>query len=146
MKIFHKHLSTAHYNRLMAKRGETSLICYFCDIPNPIDHTLNGVQFIEGWGWDNEQPTHADMETIPGAKIANLHKAWERAYGRNPLPIDTILVAGLNNVEYFTELQTRQGVPLDQQPEPVSDVFHKINKKSLREGFNKKTFFLWNFP
>ena len=65
MKIFHKHLSTAQYNSLMAKKGETSPMCYFCDIPHPIDHmsrgkvilsssTLNGVQFLEGWGWDNE--------------------------------------------------------------------------------------------
>ena len=32
MKIFHKHLSTAQYNSLMAKKGETSPMCYFCDI------------------------------------------------------------------------------------------------------------------
>ena len=31
-------------------------------------------------------------------KIPNLKKAWERSYSNNPLPIDTILVAGLNDI------------------------------------------------
>ena len=38
------------------------------------------------------------METIPGGKIVTLRRAWERAYSSNPLPIDTVLVAGLNDV------------------------------------------------
>ena len=147
MKILHKHLSTAHYNSMMAKRGESSPMCYFCDMHHPIDHmsrgkvilsssTLHAIQFMEGWGWDNEQPTHVDMETIPGAQISTLRKAWERAYGRNPLPIDTILVAGLNDVKYFCELQMRQGVPLDQLPEPVSSAI-LTNIKILHNTINE---------
>ena len=57
------------------------------------------------------QPTHVDIESIPGAKIGTLRKAWERAYGRNPLPIDTLLVAGLNDINYFIKLHAIRGVP-----------------------------------
>ena len=121
LKIFHRHLSTAHYNKEMRKLGESDVMCYFCDTHHPINHmsrpkiilttsTLNGVQFIEGWDWGNHQPTHVDIESIPGARIATLKKAWERAYCTNPFPIDTLLVAGLNDINYFARLHTSQGV------------------------------------
>ena len=64
---------------------------------------------------------HVDIESIPGAKIPSLRKAWERAYDRNPLPIDTLLVAGLNDVNYFTRLCINSGVPFAELAEPVSD-------------------------
>ena len=121
LKTRHQHLSTAHYNKEMTKLGEMSPMCYMCDEAHPINNmsrakvilttsTLNGVQYIEGWGWEDMQPTHVDIESIPGAKIATLRKAWERAYGRNPLPIDTLLVAGINDISYFSKLHTIRGV------------------------------------
>ena len=86
-------------------------MCHFCDVTHPIDHmtrhkvilstsTLSGTQYMEGWGWEDNEPhrIHVDMETIPGARISTLRKAWERAYAGNPLPIDTVMVAGLNDV------------------------------------------------
>ena len=115
LQISHIHLSTAYYNKEMIRQGKMSPMCYFCDTSHPIDHmtrqkvilatsTLSGVQFMQGWSWNNDQPTHLDMETIPGARIATLRKAWERAYTTNPLPIDTFLVAGLNDVKNLAKL------------------------------------------
>lgn len=132
MRVFHQHLSTYHYNRCMASLGETNPMCYFCDHHHPIDNmtrakvilttsSLSGVQFISGWSWDDELPMHVDIEAIPGAKIETLRKAWERAYDRNPLPIDTLLVAGLNDVNYFTRLTINNGVPYADLAEPVSE-------------------------
>ena len=132
LRTKHQHLSTAHYNKEMAKLGETSPMCYFCDKFHPINHmsrvkvilttsTLNGVQFTEGWGWEDTQPTHVDVESIAGAKIETLRRAWERAYGRNPLPIDTLLVAGLNDLNYLSKLERiRRGRDAD-LAEPVSE-------------------------
>jgi hypothetical protein len=149
LQIIHKHLSTAHYNRQMTRLGEMSPMCYFCDKHHPIDHmtrnkvllstsTLNGVQFTQGWDWGNEQPTHVDMETIPGARIITLRKAWERAYGGNPLPIDTILVAGLNDVKYFASLHARRNT--DQVAEAVSEdimSFIKLLQTTITEHSEK---------
>ena len=132
LKTKHQHLSTAHYNKEMSKLGEFSPMCYFCDRPHPIDHmtrvkviltssTLNGVQFTEGWGWEDKQPTHVDIESIAGGKVDTLRKAWERSYARNPLPIDTLLVAGLNDLKYFCKLERiRLGSRAD-LAEPVSE-------------------------
>ena len=85
-------------------------MCHICLVPHGIDHmtrfklvlsdsTLNGVQYIEGWGWEEgEIPIHVDMETISGGRIATLRRAWERSYAGQPLPVDTLMVAGLNDV------------------------------------------------
>ena len=132
MKVFHQHLSTYHYNKYMASLGESNPMCYFCDVHHPIDNmtrakvilttsTLSGVQFIKGWSWDDELPMHVDIESIPGARIPTLRKAWERAYDRNPLPIDTLLVAGLNDVNYFTNLSLNNGVSYADLAEPASE-------------------------
>ena len=138
MKIFHQHLSTYHYNKYMISLGELSPMCYFCDVHHPIDNmtrskvilttsSLNGVQFIKGWNWDEELPIHVDIESIPGARISTLRKAWERAYERNPLPIDTLLVAGLNDVNHFTRLHIDRGVAYADLAEPVSvDILNHI--------------------
>ena len=56
LKTKHQHLSTTHYNKEMAKLGEMTPMCYFCEKHHPINHmsrakvilttsTLNGVQF-----------------------------------------------------------------------------------------------------
>ena len=106
----HIHLSTTWYNKQMASLGNMSPMCYFCDMAHPIDHmtrqrvilstsTLSGVHFMEGWGWNGVTPFHCDMETIPGAHITTLKKAWERAYSGNTLPIDTVLAGGLNDIK-----------------------------------------------
>ena len=67
--------------------------------------TLSGVQYASGWG--DQQTTHCDVESIPGGKIVNLKRAWERAYLNNPLPIDTVLVAGTEDI--LDLWQTYQG-------------------------------------
>ena len=58
------------------------------------DSTLAGIQNLKGC----QEPLHCDLEAVPGGKIVTLRRVWERAYARNPLPIDTVLVAGLNDI------------------------------------------------
>ena len=109
--IHHHHLSTAWYNRQMTVLGEALPMCHFCDTKHAIDKwsrqnvilsdsTLSGVQYLKGWGWGEEEPLHCDLEAVPGGKIETLSRVWLRAYFRNPLPIDTVLVAGLNDIKY----------------------------------------------
>ena len=102
-------MSTAWYNRQMSLLGNSTPMCHFCDTPHPIDNrtrqnvilsdsTLSGVQYLQGWDWADEEPLHCDIEAVPGGKVVALKRVWERAYMRNPLPIDTVLVAGLNDI------------------------------------------------
>ena len=115
LKIHHIHFSTTYYNKQRILKGDTKPMCYYCDLPHTIDQrtrqsvilsdsTLSGVPYMEGWGWGEQTPTHCDMETIPGGKIITLRKAWERAYHSNPLAIDTVLVAGLNDIRDLARL------------------------------------------
>ena len=38
LKTRHQHLSTAHYNKEMAKLGEMTPMCYICDKHHPINN------------------------------------------------------------------------------------------------------------
>ena len=107
--VHHLHMSTAWYNRQMSLLGNSTPMCHFCDTPHAIDNrtrqnvilsdsTLSGVQYLQGWDWADEEPLHCDIEAVPGGKVVALKRVWERAYMRNPLPIDTVLVAGLNDI------------------------------------------------
>ena len=131
MSMYHQHFSTAYFNKQMVLKGDMRPQCYFCDTRHPIDHrtrqnvilstsTLSGVPYLTGWGWGDERPTHCDMETIPGGKIVTLRKAWERAYSSNPLPIDTVLVAGLNDVRDLYRLY-KDKHSIEELAELVSD-------------------------
>ena len=40
---------------------------------------LSGVQYLEGWSWENLPPVHIDMESIVDGTITQLRRAWERA-------------------------------------------------------------------
>ena len=107
--VHHRHLSTAWYNRQMTLLGEALPMCHFCDTHHALNKskrqnvilttsTLSGVQYLQGWGWADQEPLHCDVEAVPGAKIETLTRVWLRAYFKNPLPIDTVLVAGLNDI------------------------------------------------
>ena len=121
LNIRHEHLSTAWYNKQMTIQGNMDPHCYFCDQPHPLDHmtrqrvilstsTLSGVPFLEGWGWEEQKPLHCDMETIPGSTLQTLKKAWERAYAGNPLPIDTVLGGGLNDIKKLVRTHMKNKV------------------------------------
>ena len=114
-KVHHFHLSTAWYNRQMLSLGVSHPMCHFCDIAHAVDNrtrqnviltdsTLSGIQYLQGWGWQEEEPLHCDIESVPGGKIVTMRRVWERAYMRNPLPIDTVLVAGLNDIRDTAKL------------------------------------------
>lgn len=139
LKIFHIHLSTSFYNRQMISAGNLVPMCHFCDTDHMVDQrtrqnvilttsTLSGIQYIQGWGWNEKDgdPLHCDVEAIPGAKIVTLKKAWERAYMRNPLPIDTLLMAGLNDVRDTAKLYSNK-YTMDETAELVSeDILNSI--------------------
>ena len=83
---------------------------------------------MQGWGWDEKDgvPLHCDVEAIPGAKFVTLKKAWERAYMRNALPIDTLLMAGLNDVRDTAKLYSNK-YTVDETAELVSeDILNSI--------------------
>ena len=132
MKINHKHLSTHHYNKWMVREGNMTPMCHFCDVAHPVDHisrqrvilttsSLSDVQYLVGWSWHNKPPIHCDMEAIPGGKIPTLRKAWERAYMTNPLPIDTVLHAGLNDVKELAKPHLHANMPMAEVAELVSE-------------------------
>ena len=109
LKVSHVHLSTSYYNRKMAASKVDTPKCYFCDLDHPIDHMtrnklvltgehLSDVQYLEGWNWDNSPPVHIDIESIENGSITQLRRAWERACHWNPLPVDTVLVPGLQDL------------------------------------------------
>ena len=132
MQIHHKHLSTFHYNKQMIKVGDMAPMCHFCDISHPVDNmsrqrvilttsSLCDIQYLVGWKWHDTPPTHCDVEAIPGAQIPTLRKAWERAYMTNPLPIDTVLHAGLNDVKALAKFHLAAKMPMEKIAELVSD-------------------------
>ena len=109
LKTAHVHLSTAYYNRRMAAEKVDLPKRHFCDIEHGIDNmtrnrvvlsdtSLSGIQFLEEWSWGDVPPVHVDTECIEEASINTLRRAWERAYHSNPLPIDTVLVAGYHDI------------------------------------------------
>ena len=115
INVQHTHLSTRYYNSQMILQGDMTPMCHFCDIRHHVDHrtrqnviltssTLSGLQYSVDWTWAGKVPTHCDMEAIPGGKIITLKRAWERAYLSNPLPIDTVLVAGLEDIRDLAKL------------------------------------------
>ena len=131
LDIRHVHLSTTFYNKNSARIGEDCPYCYFCDRRHPIDNmtrqkivlttsTLNGIQFMEGWDQEGFS-FHCDIESIAGANITTLSKAWERSYMDNPLPTDTILVAGLNDIRYLARFYSCPGKDKSAIAETVSE-------------------------
>ena len=131
LQIRHIHFSTHYYNKQMMKMGDMKPMCHFCDTAHSVDHmtrqnvilttsTLSAIPYLVGWGWNGHPPTHCDMEAIPGARIHTLKKAWERAYLDNPLAINTVLVAGLNDVKYAAKLYLGK-YTMEQTADLVSD-------------------------
>ena len=132
LQIHHKHLSTYHYNKECIKVGDMTPMCHFCDIPHPVDHmsrqkvilttsTLSDVQYLVCWTWHDSSPTLCDVEAITGALITTLRKAWERAYMNNPLPIDTVIQAGLNDIKHLSRNHFAQNMPVADIAEIVSE-------------------------
>ena len=99
---------------------------------HPVDHmsrqrvilttsSFSEIQYLVGWKWHNRPPTHCDVEAIPGGKIPTLRKAWERAYMDNPLAINTVLHAGLNDVKDLAKSHLTAKLPMNKIADQVSD-------------------------
>ena len=111
--VFHKHFS-AKQIRIWAG-AEGKLRKYYCPtcnedgkpgkihMINPTDRlkvvlstsTLHDFHRRGGYTGDS---IHIDYNTIPGATIQTLERAWMIEYGQTQTPMDILLVAGLNNV------------------------------------------------
>ena len=99
----------------MIKSNDALPHCFYCDYMHPIDNysrmklllttsTLSGVKYLDGWSWDSygSVPLHLDIEGVNGGFIdPQLRRNWERGYSTYPLPIDTVVVAGLNDVNHL---------------------------------------------
>ena len=81
-------------------------------------------------GWDKvDTPFHIDMETVAGATIPILKKCWERSYMPNPLPTDTLLVAGLNDIRKLVSNPNGPAEDIMAVAESVSeDIMHRIRQ------------------
>ena len=109
LDVRHIHFSTWYYNKQMSLDCVERPWCYICNENHQIDHLtrkkllltsdLAGVQFEKGWLWNDERPVHLDIEGILHGKIPVFKKAWERTCHSVPLPIDTVLVAGLEDIK-----------------------------------------------
>ena len=67
------------------------------------------------------------METVADATIPTLKKCWERSYMSNPLPNDTLLVAGLNDIRKLVSSPNGPAGELKAVAESVSeDIMHRI--------------------
>ena len=152
LNISHEHLSTAWYNKQCTIIGDMDPYCYFCDMLHPMDNmtrqkvilsdsTLHGVQFLQGWGWQDQKPVHCDTETIPEASLNTLKKAWERSYSGNPVPIDTIVVGGLNEIRSLvnTHMMNKAG-DMDEIAKLVAQEFNDsmLNLLTMMRDHSKK--------
>ena len=152
LQVYHHHFSTAFYNKQMGQLYEDSPMCHFCNIPHTVDNrsrknvilttsTLAGTQYLQGWGWQDEDPLHCDVEAIPGANIDTLRRAWERSYGRNTLPIDTLLIAGLIDVRekarHYLCMHTMEQTA-ELASEDIMDCIRKLNSQIVEHSKNHK--------
>ena len=158
LNIRHVHLSTQFYYKQSLLAGSTSPWCYRCNSEHMIDmmtrtkvflstSTINGVPFLEGWPGLS---MHCDWETVPGAQLDTLRKVWERSYSQSPLPVDTILVGGLNDIKPIirsindpraplsshTSIQDMATKAQDLFIERVRAIWHTMKCKSKEKGTN----------
>jgi hypothetical protein len=127
LNIRHAHLSTQHYNKQSLLEGDTSPWCYHCNTDHQVDmmtrtkvflttSTLYGVPFLGGWPG---LAIHCDWEAVSGGQLDTMRKVWERAYGMHTLPVDTILVGGLNDVRPIVQSIYDFRAPPATQPDTV---------------------------
>ena len=102
----HAHLSTQYYNKQSVLLGDPAPYCYHCKTSHDIDmlsrtkvylttSTLYGVPFLGDWPG---LAMHCDWEAVSGGTLDTMRRVWERAYMDHALPVDTIMIAGLNDI------------------------------------------------
>lgn len=102
---YHRHHSTQHFHATKARTSDV-VECPTCKVVHPIKEerqfkvilvtssTLHNVYLHPKM----RSPVHFDTESIPGARLHELYRAWKAAYN-NAFPQHVILVGGLNDVE-----------------------------------------------
>ena len=121
----HAHLSTQFYNKQSRALGDTNPYCYNCKSSHDIDmmsrtklflttSTLYGVPFLGKWAG---LPMHCDWDAVSGGTLDTMRKAWERAYWDHGLPVDTIMVAGLNDIKPIVKSVWDHRAPPSNQPD-----------------------------
>ena len=151
LNINHEHLSTAWYNKQCTIFGDMNPFCYMCNLFHPMDNmtrqkviisdsTIHGVQYLQGWGWGEQTPVHCDMETIPGASLNTLKKAWERSYSGNPLPIDTVVVGGLSDIRIMVSTHMNRVDDMEEIAKLVANEFNDslLNLHTMMKDHSKK--------
>ena len=118
--VKHRHCSTQfYYNRCYNLRREAE--CFSCLDPDhapqykgrlkvlSTSSTLHHVH--EARTYESElmktveelgAAFHIDVDQISGGRIDDLRKSWKRQYFDQPLPVDTAVVCGLNDIPHLT--------------------------------------------
>lgn len=107
---FHRHHSSFFYKKWHLEQGLKELKCPTCKIVHPIEPDVERkVVFMTSSTLHNvfldpavRLPFHLDIESICGARLTDMIRAWRRTYGRAEVACDTIVLAGLNDVPYCT--------------------------------------------
>ena len=106
--VCHRHFSS-DFHRSMAsylQDEEPWINCPTCKFSHPVDvgDTRRIVIFssstLHNCILDRNVRTscHLDVETICGAKTADLHRTWQATYSSSTKPCDVILVTGVNDI------------------------------------------------
>ena len=105
--INHRHHSSYYFHHTMQLLGNTSIDCPTCKYNHPIQlgeertivlftsSTLHNTYLHPEVRW----PFHIDVESICGAKLHDLYRAWTATYKQQTNPVDIIVVGGLNDVK-----------------------------------------------
>ena len=144
LDIRHFHLSTQYYYKQCYKNGDTNPYCYHCKRNHPADpmsrirclvtsSCLSGIPYLREWeGYSH----HCDWECTSGGTYDTGRKNWERCYSTHPLPVDTIVAGGWNDVKQLVREHTDPRIsPLDQQLES-QEVISNIDQ-AFREKLEK---------
>ena len=100
---FHRHHSSFFYKKWHLEQGLKELKCPTCKIVHPIEPDVERkVVFMTSSTLHNvfldpavRLPFHLDIESICGARLTDMIRAWRRTYGRAEVACDTIVLAGL---------------------------------------------------
>ena len=142
----HAHLSTQYYNKQSLLQGDTTPYCYHCKTSHMIDNmsrikvflttsTLYGVPFLGEWPG---LAIHCDWEAVSGGNLDTMRRVWERAYSEQSLPVDTMMVAGLNDIKHIVKSV------YDFRADPSNQPDNEVVCHMAQEIFMEKVSRIWS--